>query len=43
MSTTRIGRNSGVAVTINKGADNKAQPQRALSFKTRAEKTLARH
>jgi hypothetical protein len=28
MSTTRIGRNSGVAVTINKVADDKAQPQR---------------
>ncbi len=28
MSTTRIGRNSGVAVTINKGVDDKAQPQR---------------
>jgi hypothetical protein len=26
MSTTRIGRNSGVAVTINKGADDKAKP-----------------
>ncbi len=28
MRTTRICRNSGVAVTINKGADDKAQPQR---------------
>jgi hypothetical protein len=28
MSTTRIGRNSGVAVIINKGADDKARPQR---------------
>ncbi len=28
MSTTSIGRNSGVAVTINKGADDKAKPQR---------------
>jgi hypothetical protein len=28
MSTTRIGRNSGVAVTKNKGADDKAQSQR---------------
>jgi hypothetical protein len=31
--------NLGVAVTINKSADDKAQPQRALSFKTRSEKT----
>jgi hypothetical protein len=28
MSTASIGRISGVAVTINKGADDKAQPQR---------------
>jgi hypothetical protein len=39
MSTIRIGGNSGVAVTINKGADAKAQPQRALSFKIRSAKT----
>jgi hypothetical protein len=28
MSTIHIGRNSEVAVTINKGAGEKAQPQR---------------
>jgi hypothetical protein len=28
MSTASIGGNLGVALTINKGADDKAQPQR---------------
>jgi hypothetical protein len=28
MSSASIGGHSGVAVTINKGADDKAQPQR---------------
>ncbi len=41
MSTASTGRNSVAAVTINKRADDKAQPQRVLSFKTRSEKTLA--
>jgi hypothetical protein len=39
MSTTRKGRNSGVAVTIKKGADDNTQPQQ--SFKTRSKKNFS--
>jgi hypothetical protein len=48
MSTTRIGRNSGVAVAINKDADDKAQSQpdcnpSKLAAKLKRGISLAKH
>jgi hypothetical protein len=42
MSTAFIGRYSGAAVTIHKGADRKAQPQRVKFYKKQGN-SLATH